>query len=103
MKIWVDTASGTWGEVDGDVGRLLIVDVEQDEFEKLDAMSDSELVDWADHNGSLAVPRPTQAQFNAAVESVRRAIDAGKAGTDVPRYTEAGVMLEIMSKLGLTR
>lgn len=28
MKIWVDTASGTWGEVDGDVGRLLIVDLD---------------------------------------------------------------------------
>lgn len=29
MKIWIDTTSGTWGEVDGDQGRLMIVDLDE--------------------------------------------------------------------------
>ncbi len=73
MKIWVDTASGTWGEVDGDSGRLLIVDlddaatrVEDDGSADaasllafLEGASDSEIVNFADREGRLAIPAPT--------------------------------------------
>lgn len=72
MKIWVDTTSGTWGAVDDDQGRLLIVDLEAvaeqdvlaglkaDEhdamslFAFLDGASDSEIVEFADKHGTLA-------------------------------------------------
>lgn len=69
MKIWVDTASGTWGEVDGDSGRLLIVDLDKQAADDtaagepvdagsliafLESASDDEIVRFADANGRLA-------------------------------------------------
>ena len=61
MKIWIDTATGTWGEVDGDAGRLLIVDTDAIDVNEapagmpaLEQMSDSEVVEFGDRFGHLA-------------------------------------------------
>ena len=63
--IWIDTASGTWGAVDGDSGRLMIVDlqaVSDNDGEEtdalsyvaaLDSMSDSEVAEFADRYGAM--------------------------------------------------
>lgn len=56
MKIWIDTASGTWGEVDGDAGRLMIVDLDEigDTVETLESASDFQVAEYADMYGRIA-------------------------------------------------
>ena len=116
-RIWVDTASGTWGEVDGDVGRLLIVDLteqaaadraggfdhDHDEYSliaALESMSDSEIVQYADKYGRLAVGLPTDEQFRDASLVVEEAFDIGAAGTQ-GSHSGSGLMLKIAGRLGL--
>lgn len=72
MKIWIDTANGAWGEVNGDQGRLVIVDLERQAARDIDAglkprehdafslvaaledMSDTEVAEYGDRFGHLA-------------------------------------------------
>lgn len=69
MKIWIDTTSGTWGEVLGDNGALMIVDLTKqaaadtaagepvDEYSlaaALESMDDSEIAEYGMKYGKVA-------------------------------------------------
>lgn len=110
-KIWIDTTTGTWGEVAGDSGRLMIVDLDiyggfdhdHDAYSllaALDSMDDGEIAQYGRKYGSPAVPLPTQAQFDDAIETVVEAIAIGRAGT-AGQHTGAGLMFKILGRLGL--
>jgi hypothetical protein len=70
-KIWIDTASGTWGELESSQGSLVIVDLEsQAKIDRdsgfdsdhdstsllaaLEDMSDDEIVDYGLRHGKVA-------------------------------------------------
>lgn len=59
MKLWIDTTTGTWGEVEGSNGRLMIVELHDEPgndyvLSRLDAMSDEELFNFAITHGHVA-------------------------------------------------
>lgn len=53
MRLWIDTTTGTWGEVEHSNGKLVILDASLDEARQLDDMSDSEIADFGLAKGSV--------------------------------------------------
>lgn len=56
MKIWIDTATGTYGNLDG----LAIVDIPVEVVDQMDSghLTDAEIAEWGDeaHRLTLGVP-----------------------------------------------
>lgn len=116
MKIWIDTSNGTWGEVDSDQGRLLIVDLHEQAaldsaagepvdamslIAALESMSDSAIAEYGDEHGSTPVVI-TSANFEALVSLVTEAIEIGENGTSAD-HTETGLAYKALRVLGFIR
>lgn len=52
--VWIDTTSGTWGEVASSNGNLVIVLADDEDLERLESMSDSEIADFGNSNAVVA-------------------------------------------------
>ena len=49
MRIWIDTASGAWG----DANDLKVIEIDEAKIEHLNEMSDSEIIDFGNNNGMM--------------------------------------------------
>jgi hypothetical protein len=62
--IWIDTTSGTWGDVDGSNGVLVLCQVTKEQIDLLEHSSDSEISDFGLAHG-LMPTMPEEIQPNA--------------------------------------
>jgi len=106
MKVWIDTTSGTWGELEHDNGSLVVLDTEViwDEPGQVEAFlqedgTDSEIAQFGLIHGRVPVVLD-QPLFDKLVAVVNETIVVGEEGTR-GAYTENGIAMKIIKLLGL--
>jgi len=106
MKIWIDTASGTWGELESSSGSLVVLDTDALGYEPGQAEAflqedgtDGEIAQFGRVIGRVPVVMD-DALFKKLVAVVDETIKIGERGTRGD-YTGHGVAYKITQTLGL--